>query len=775
MKKSCHLLAILLIPIFSIAQSLPGEWWISNDGHRMIIGGQAASGLYDSTLIRSLNLNFAQPNYWQLMLQNYQTHTDIPATLIVDGITYDSVGVRFKGQTSYTQVQGQKKSFNISLDYHDPNQKLMGYQTLNLNNGFQDRSFIREAFYENNIKRYVPAAKANYVRLYLNNQDWGIYTNVQQLNKDFLEEWYFSNDGANWRADRPLGGPPPQPGWGAGTSAFNYLGTDTALYQQYYTLKSNDVVQNPWDKLVHLSDVLCNTPIAQLPQTLPQVLNIDRTLWFLACEIAYSDDDSYVHKGEMDYYCYYEPESGLIHPQEFDANSVMDPTKVNWDAFYKSTNQNYPLMYKMFQVPEWRQRYLAHLRTILNHDFDPLYYNGAIDRYYQHIDALFNADPKKIYTYAQFQAEKQVLKNFMQDRRNFLFSNPEVAQPLPVFSFTEYRDTNQVSWNPPVHLQGTDVRAQVTFVTGMQSVKLWVSSSLNSSFVSYPMFDDGLHQDGLAGDNLYGAHIQGYPAGTVIRFYVEGVAANPNSTKVFFPEGAEHDVFYYVVAPAGGGDGNVVINELLASNTSGVADNFGEYDDWIELYNSGSSSIDISGWYLSDNVANLSKWQIPAGTVIPADGYAIFWADEDSSQGANHMNFKLSSLGEHVMLLNAAQQLMDSVVFGVQQTDQAYARVPNGSGPFVIQGPTHAASNSPSALDEDFFSGLTVFPNPALEAWYLDFSTSGEHQFFLYDACGRVLKEGRASDKLIRLDAKNLSPGVYFLRTGGEMRRLVKG
>lgn len=775
MKKVFVLAFILVKSLTCTAQSLPDEWWISHDGHRMVTGGMPAGGLYDSSAIRSVYLNFSQPNYWQLLTQNYLTHTDIPATMVVDGVTYDSVGVRFKGQTSYTQVQGQKKSFNISLDYHDPNQKLMGYQTMNLNNGFQDRSFIREAFYENNIKRYVPAAKANYVHLYLNNQDWGIYTNLQQLNKDFLEEWYFSNDGANWRADRPVGGPPPQPGWGAGTSAFNYLGTDTALYQQYYTLKSNDIVQNPWNKLLNLSDVLCNTPVTQLPQALPQVLNIDKTLWFLACEIAYSDDDSYVYKGEMDYYCYYEPETGLIHPQEFDANSVMDPTKVNWGPFYNSTNINYPLMNKMFQVPEWRQRYLAHLRSILNHDFDPSYYNGAIDRYYLHIDSLFNADPKKLYTYSQFQSEKNVLKTFMQDRRNILFANTEVAQPLPVFSLAEYCDTNQVCWNPPVHMQGTDVRTQVTFITGMQAVKLWVSASFDAPFVSYPMYDDGLHQDGMAGDDIYGAHIQAYPAGSVVRFYIEGIAANPNSTKAFYPEGAEHDVFYYVVAPAASAESDIVINELMASNTSVIADNAGEFDDWIELYNRGAVPVDISGWYFTDNPANLTKWQIPAGTSIPADGYSIFWADEDSSQGANHLNFKLSSLGENVMLLNSSALLIDSVTFGIQQADKAYARVPNGSGPFVIQDATHAANNSPNAIEESSASLMRVYPNPASDAWYIHFPVDGDHRFVLYDAGGRELLQGTARGSEMRLDAGNLSRGVYFLReTGGAVRRLIR-
>jgi hypothetical protein len=256
---------------------------------------------------------------------------------------------------------------------------------------------------------------------------------------------------------------------------------------------------------------------------------------------------------------------------------------------------------------------------------------------------------------------------------------------------------------------------------------------------------------------------------------VEGVAANPDLTRAYFPEGAEHDVFFYVVAPAAANESDVVINELMASNTSVIADNFGEFDDWIELYNRGTAAADISGWYLTDNAANLSKWQVPSGTVIPAAGYTIFWADEDSSQGANHMNFKLSSLGENIMLLNASTLLIDSVVFGVQQTDKAYARVPNGSGPFVIQDATHAANNSPNSLMETSSAQIRVYPNPASDAWYVHLTENTDHAFCLYDASGREQFRGLARGDVFRLDASGLSQGIYFLKLqNAEVIKLVR-
>lgn len=111
--------------------------------------------------------------------------------------------------------------------------------------------------------------------------------------------------------------------------------------------------------------MLNSTPLSELPQVLPNVLDIDRTLWFLASEIAWTDEDSYVHKGKMDYYVYYEPESGRMVPMEYDGNSVLLGQNSNWSPFYNANKVNYPLLNRLLAMPHWRQRYLAHLRTIL--------------------------------------------------------------------------------------------------------------------------------------------------------------------------------------------------------------------------------------------------------------------------------------------------------------------------------------------------------------------------------------------------------------------------
>ncbi len=782
MKMRLHVnLWLTALSLFSMslqAQNLAPEMSLSADGHMLYTGKSSPTGLYDSTLIRSVYINFPQANYWTLMQQNYQTRTPIMANMVVDGVNYDSVGVGFKGNTSYMGTgNSQKKSFGVDMNWLVSGQDLMGYKTLNFNNAYQDESFLREVFYLHQIRRHIPAAKANFIHLYLNNQDWGLYPNVQQINKDLLEQWFMSNDGANWRAHvRTTGGPGPGPGggWGDGTAALNYLGADTTTYKTYYTLKSSDIA-NPWTYLVNGCNALNNTTIANLPTVLPQFFDVDRVLWFLACEIAFMDDDSYVYKGKMDYYVYYEPETGHLIPLEFDGNSVM-PTSTTWSPFYNANLVNYPLLNKLLQVPAYRQRYLAHLRTIINESLDPAKTNVILDNYKAQIDALVQSDPKKLYTYNAFVSEVTTLKNWITNRRTYLLSNSEVAQVAPSIPTVSYANIQNQAWTAPAAGELAHVTAQVSSTNGIDHVYLHYTTGLVGNFTSLTMFDDGQHNDGGAGDGVYGADIPGQTAGEWVRFYIEAAAGNTAKSVAFSPVGAEHDVYIYQVQTQQSAVTGVVINEVMASNSNTVTDNFGEYDDWIEIYNTNSFAVDLSGFFLSDNPQNLNKFEIAQGTTLAPFEYKIFWADEDSSQGPNHCNFKLSASAETLMLLDNNLELVDSMSWGAQQTDMGYARVPNGTGPFSIQSPTFQANNEPNGTEDivALAASMQVYPNPASDLLHvlLQNGPEGNQLIEVYDLTGRFVEQAQGSG-LIELNTSQWPNGVYLIRHGALTQKVV--
>jgi hypothetical protein len=183
----------------------------------------------------------------------------------------------------------------------------------------------------------------------------------------------------------------------------------------------------------------------------------------------------------------------------------------------------------------------------------------------------------------------------------------------------------------------------------------------------------------------------------------------------FSPARAEHEYYELAALPI---SGDIAINELMASNTSTAKDPKGQYDDWIELYNKSNTSADISGWYISDNPDKLTKWKFPKDTRIPGQSYLILWADEDSSQNTStsfHCNFKLSASGETLILSKADTTLADQVSFGIQKTDFSYARLPNGTGSFIIASPTFESNNNQSTpIVTPVQSAVQIYPNPVI-------------------------------------------------------------
>lgn len=179
----------------------------------------------------------------------------------------------------------------------------------------------------------------------------------------------------------------------------------------------------------------------------------------------------------------------------------------------------------------------------------------------------------------------------------------------------------------------------------------------------------------------------------------------------------------------------VVINEFMADNENTAADQDGDYDDWVELYNNGDESVSLAGYHLSDNYNNLTKWTFP-DTSIAAGGYLIVWADEDTNQVGLHAGFKISASGEELYLTDTTGAVIDEIVFGAQTADVSYGRYPDGTGSFITMYPSFAASNSgtpPGEIDTSGVFGDTVIHTINLEFYVSDWMDSLEYNFEVLD------------------------------------------
>ena len=664
----------------------------------------AKDDLYDEAVLRTLKLQFLQTNYWTLLTTNKDnddrnnTQTNIPATLTVDDVVYPGVGVRFRGNmASYQQVRNsQKKSFNINIDFADPNQSLMGYTTLNLLNCAMDATFMREVLYSNICRQQIPSPKANFVRLEINGINWGIYANVQQLDGQFTRDWFPTNDGTRWRGAvdnmgggmGPGGGPGGAPGGATGRSALNWLGADSAAYAAVYDLKHSSQA-DPWASLINTCGALNNTSLSELPTVLNSALNVDRALWTCAFEIVFQDEDGYVAKGGGDYYLYYEPETGQINFMQFDGNETMGGTSMS--PFNRATDTTVPIMYRLVgNVAQYRQRYLAHVRMIMDRYLTPEYFAAKIDAYQALIDKEVQNDNKKLYTYQAFTSGITTLKSFPQNRRSYLLSNTEVAAKPP-----QITAVNADAPEPGVlHVTAT----MGTAVTVAQA-HLFVAVGPFGLFSPVAMADDGQHGDGAASDKVFGVTIGPYPSGTMLRYYVQATWKDRGAIRLAFnPAGAEYEVYKYVVTSPSATASAIVINEVMARNRTTIADPQGEYDDWIELVNVSTVAVDLSGMYLTDDPNDPLQWSFPAGTTLEPGGFLLVWADNnaDATPGL-HADFGLSSGGETIWLYDASHTLLDSVTFGRLDPDRSIGRYPDGQGVMrVLSAPTPLAPNAPA-------------------------------------------------------------------------------
>jgi len=210
----------------------------------------------------------------------------------------------------------------------------------------------------------------------------------------------------------------------------------------------------------------------------------------------------------------------------------------------------------------------------------------------------------------------------------------------------------------------------------------------------------------------------------------------------------------------------VVINELMSSNKTAVADEAGDFDDWIELYNNSDTPVNLSGYGLSDDEANLGKFKIPDGVSIAGKGYLIIWADDDQEQGILHAQFKLSGSGERLFLTDPSNNIVDQIIFGEIPEDQTFARDPNGTGSFRIKNHSFEKNNDTATSSSVVFPGVVnIYPNPSIDELHIEFTNrNNNHELVIFDLLGNVVFDTKdVSDHNI-IDVSSLSNGTYYLQ-----------
>ena len=730
-----------------------------------------AQDLYNPDGITLIEITFEDANWDQQLDDLFAVGNDrLLATVEINGESFDSVGIRYRGGATYDAAQG-KNPFNIKLDFIK-NHDYDGYETLKLNNGAKDPSFVREVLGFDIANQYMPSPHANFAKVFVNGNFHGMYSNIENVDKNLMARNFYSdrdNSFLNCSPDNNIA--PPGAGCTEGLgSSLQYLGTDQECYTDYYDRLSDLPVV--WTELATLAN-----DIAQNANNIESSINIDRAIWMFAMNNLVVNLDSYLGAEPSNYYLFKDDNDRFNSfvwdfNETFGGDQELDEGQSdltlselqNLDPLLRSNDDFRPLLKMILQNPRYKRQYVAHYRTMLNEMINSGWYATRLQELVNLISTDYTNDPNKIYTVANFNdnLNNTVTINYngstvdipgiaelMNNRLTYLLGHTEFMKTPPSISNIGHLPLNVVP-NTTITITAE--------VSGADYVYVGYRDNLTQVFQKEQMYDDGNHDDGAAGDGMYGGFVPIGIEGVEYYIYAEDSGVDVG---VFSPERAE-EVFYTLSTY-----GDVVINELMASNMATIADQDGEFDDWVELYNNTSTAINLNGYYLSDDPNDLMKYQFPNVT-IDGNGFIVVWLDNDLTQQGLHADFKLSATGEELLLINSNLQVVDKVVFGSQTTDVSYARVPNGTGLFQSVPPTFNTFNqnpsSVSNLAQEL--GLKIYPNPATEFLVIEMESEELIQVDLWNALGQKVRSFNLDGKRIE-DVSDLERGMYWLSSEG--------
>ena len=524
----------------------------------------SSGGLFDEDSLRVIRLEFVNPNYHSYLVNSWYYSPDerIPATLTLNGTTFDSVGVRYKGNSTFclpNDNSSPKVPYNIDMNYFIDNQQLLDYNKIKLANAWMDPTFVKQIVSSNIYRRYLPTGESNLVKLNVQGNYVGLYVNDESINKQFLKKHFDEKSGPLFKCDNidrfcdtanaPSSMPPN----------LYYMGDDTTLYYDSYDMKS----EQGWGELVNLIKVI------DLDfQNIDSVLNVDRTLWAFAVNQVIQNLDCYNTYYIHNYYLY-QTKDGLFQMIPWDLDNSFSGAIMGFDFWNPSNIYEYdpyfsgpslggsqpweerPLLYKLLNNSHYRKIYTAHINTIIEESLDinaisanidnlqALAYDAAIQDYnkvFSMIEYFSNVDDP---LWASFNWGFGGILSTINERKQFLLSHPEISLIAPTI--------NNIILNDNL------VTAEVFNANTVEL--LATKSEYNSNFESFVMLDDGTNGDLIANDGTYSAILPFYSSGLEVKFYVR--AENDDAIKLN-PRRAEYE--FYVYSPVSG----------LANSTSNI-------------------------------------------------------------------------------------------------------------------------------------------------------------------------------------------------------------
>jgi len=693
--------------------------------------------LYVDTLVPRIDI-FINPDTldWLYQEENLQSDIEFHAVFVFDNgtvrDTIDPVGFRLRGNTSR---YSQKKSFKVSFNTFTKGAKYYGVEKLNLNGEHNDPSVIRSKVGWDILRKWnIPAPRANHVEVYINDDYYGLYISVEHIDEEFIKSRFTYNDGNLYKCLYPAN--------------LNYLDDNPDAYKfeagdrRAYELKINEEADD-YSDLAHFIDVLNNTSNDELVCKLDEVFNVYDYIKVIVFDILTGNWDGYIYNMN-NFYLYHNTTTGKFEfiPYDIDNTLGIDWFGKDWETrniydWQQHGDQYRPLYERLMNTKEFRDQYTFYSKQLNDGmDFDSLknviaqrrdmIFPYITDDPYYPLDYGYTPDDfLTSYNYPLGGHVKTGLFPFIMNRISASLGQVEETLMKPVIKYIDH-------WRQSPSELWINAYAEVETASAIVEVEYKFN---DGETIFTQMYDDGNHQDGDAGDLTYGISISEIPSDASVSYQITVTDDNNNTSTL--PCKA-------VFVPASGSDNpDLFINEFMASNESTIADEHGDYDDWIELYNAGSESVWLGDNYLTDNITKPEKWQLPDAYIEPGE-FLMIWADDEPEQGPFHATFKLSKDGEDIGLFNSDLTSIDEYVFGEQETDVSEGRFHDTEENWIFFiNPTPKKSNGFTDISEKINTQpIALYPNPVSSGKVFFTKTTN---YSVYNSMGQLVETGKNS------------------------------
>jgi spore coat protein CotH len=495
-----------------------------------ILTAQSNGDFFDVSNVHDVRINFIDKNWKDKLdsLRMINSDNMLVGKVTLDGKAYDNVGIAYAKNPTYMNA-GRRNPWSIRLNYIDKKQNHGGHASFNISQALRDPSLVREVLGYEIARKYMPTPQSGFINLTVEGENRGVHVSIEAMDDAFLTKNFAYTEGAFFRCV---------------PDTRNEIGVKGECEMVYGALKPQKDVRcmmmnydmlskNGWDDLIEFTQVLTNDP-----NNVYKILNIDRTLWFLAYNNVLVNLNSYNGQFSGNYYLYKE-KNGQFNFMPTELNLIFGSIKntdgrsdldlnglATLDPMLYLNSTDKPLISQLLKNQDFKKVYFAHIKQILADWFESGLYKTRAEAMQKMITPFFEQDKLPPYQSAEFKRSLNEtvgtvtkipgIVELMTLRAKYLKKHPDMLVVPPQISEITVSNRKKNSTQTI-----TEFHVKVKVDRFPRRVRIFYRPvGSNSPFAEAQMYDDGNNHDAAAGDKIFGLAINPKGRYDAIEYYI---------------------------------------------------------------------------------------------------------------------------------------------------------------------------------------------------------------------------------------------------------------